>query len=460
MKIAVVGAGMLGLALGFELQKQGHRVHIYDQSDQIGGLACGYDYGAFTWDKFYHVLLPSDLRLIEWLEELNLASELVWKNTRTGLYVKNKLYSLSNTLEMLRFPLLSSIDKGRMAFGILYGSKIARPGPLFLISAKDWLTKYFGRRNYEFFWRPLLVAKFGVYAERVAAVFIWATLKRLYGARSPTSNKESMGYVRGGYTRVLSRLREVMEVRGGKFELGTRITKITTSRGDLPGLELGDSRQSGSESNGCWVQATDASAAVKVEHFDHVVYTAPETTLRAILAPGLALQLAPKAQETAYLGVICVVIALREPLTPFYILNIADDRIPLTGLLEMTNLIGAQEETKGLCVCYLPRYLDSRDPMFERSDEEILEQFIGQGLRRLFPDLTTSAIVSSTVHRARYVQPLPLTRGTEPDLKAPLPTLRPPFQVLNTALLTCATLNVNEIVGLARDIAANGFEGS
>lgn len=463
MKIGIVGAGVLGLALAFELQKQGHRVHIYDQSEQIGGLACGYNYGSFTWDKFYHVTLPSDLHLIEWLKELDLASELVWKTTRTGLYVGNRVYSLSNTLEMLRFPMLRMVDKARMAFGILYGSKVATPEPLFLISAKDWLTKYFGRRNYEFFWRPLLVAKFGVYAERVAAVFIWATLKRLYGARSPTSNKESMGYVKGGYFRVLSRLQEIMESRGAKFELGARIGKITLNPDELgdggasggAAVSLGESATLGALPKTCWMQVTTARGEVNAESFDHVVYTAPEVTLRAILAPDLAARLPAHAEDVTYLGVICVVIALREPLTPFYILNIADDQIPLTGLLEMTNLISAEEETKGLTLCYLPRYLDSRDPTFEHSDLEIYEQFIGEGLRRLFPNLTPDAIVSWTVHRARYVQPLPLTRTTAPNLKVPLPELRPPFQVLNTSLLSCATLNVNEIVGLARDIAQN-----
>jgi hypothetical protein len=47
-----------------------------------------------------------------------------------------------------------------------------------------------GRHAYEVFWQPLLRAKFGSLHQEVAAVFIWATLKRLYEARSRASHRE------------------------------------------------------------------------------------------------------------------------------------------------------------------------------------------------------------------------------------------------------------------------------
>src|SRR5258706_8250611 len=76
---------------------------------------------------------------------------------------------------------------------------------LYAISAQDWLTRWCGRRGYEVFWRPLLRAKFGPFYDQVAAVFIWATLTRLFGARSGAAAKEKLGYVRGGYRTILDR---------------------------------------------------------------------------------------------------------------------------------------------------------------------------------------------------------------------------------------------------------------
>jgi hypothetical protein len=112
----------------------------------------------------------------------------------------------------------------------------------------------------------------------------------------------------------------------------------------------------------------------------------------------------------------------------------------------MTNLVDREAETKGLSLVYLPRYLDRRDPAFESPDDEIVESLLGRGVRRLFPDLSDADIVERQLHRARFVQPLPLVRqganGAEP------PRYERPLTILNTTMLECATLNNNEVVGL------------
>ena len=40
-----------------------------------------------------------------------------------------------------------------------------------------------------------------------------------------------------------------------------------------------------------------------------------------------------------YLGVICVLLALRRPLSPYYTLYLADGSLPFTAVIETTNLI-------------------------------------------------------------------------------------------------------------------------
>lgn len=472
MKIGVIGTGILGLSLGYYLQKKGHTIHFYEKAEYLGGLTCSFDYGSFIWDKFYHVILPRDIDLIELLCETDLESELVWKHTRTGLYTQQTFYSLSNSMEMLSFPLLRPIDKLRMAMGIAYGLKIAKPDSLFLITAKDWLIRYFGSYNYEFFWKPLLGAKFGVYQEKVSAIIIWAILRRMFGARAAGSNKESMGYVRGGYARILAALRQKMELQGATFNLEVDIKSITLSTefvAETPG-SLHLERDSvlvhpakvtskadlnfGAEE--CCLQVRTKTGQQRIDRLDHVVFTAPAEVAQPLLSP----QLRQRSQthncssSTTHLGVVCLVLALRRPLTPFYVLNIADDQIPLTGFIEITNLIDAQVETNGLALIYLPRYVDSKDPLFLKSDLEIFQEFVSLGLKKLFPQLKESEIVTWQVQRARYVQPLALVRSDAPALNQPLPGLTPPFQILNSSLLPCAALNSSDVIGLAKNIAA------
>src|SRR3990172_12862037 len=90
------------------------------------------------------------------------------------------------------------------------------------------MIRTFGPSNYTNFWEPLLRAKFGEYAETVAAVFIWASVKRLFGVRSPIAKKHTTGYVHGGYHHILETLRRKLESQGSRIYLGTQIHAINT----------------------------------------------------------------------------------------------------------------------------------------------------------------------------------------------------------------------------------------
>ena len=62
--------------------------------------------GDVEWDKFYHVILLSDFRTRNILKEIGLEDSIEWVETKTGFYMKGKLYSMSDTIEFLKFPTL------------------------------------------------------------------------------------------------------------------------------------------------------------------------------------------------------------------------------------------------------------------------------------------------------------------------------------------------------------------
>ena len=97
---------------------------VVEREKQLGGLATWHDFGGFYWDRFYHVILPSDKHLIRFVDELGLADRLEWRRTYTGFFVDDMMYSISNNLEFLRFPLLSMISKMRLAWTMLYCARI------------------------------------------------------------------------------------------------------------------------------------------------------------------------------------------------------------------------------------------------------------------------------------------------------------------------------------------------
>ena len=119
----------------------------------------------------------------------------------------------------------------------------------------------------------------------------------------------------------------------------------------------------------------------------------------------------------------------------------------------MTNLVDAGLNTAGLELYYVPRYLDSQDERLEAPDEVLAESLLDRGLRRIFPDLRPEDIVYRGIHRARFVQPLPLVRPSAVVARG-TPRLVRPFQILNTSMLVCGTLNNNEVVGLVDEFCA------
>ena len=106
-RVGIVGGGVLGLTLAWRLARLGHQVDVLEAGGELGGLAGWHDYGPFTWDRFYHCILPQDSRLIGLLGELGLAGDLQWRETGTGYYGGGRLYPMSKSMDHLRFPLLS-----------------------------------------------------------------------------------------------------------------------------------------------------------------------------------------------------------------------------------------------------------------------------------------------------------------------------------------------------------------
>jgi len=422
MRTAIIGGGVMGLATAFYLTREypGAQVDIYESAEQPGGLATYHDYGEFIWDRFYHCILPGDEALIGFIRDLGLGDRLRWTVTRTGFFDGTTLHSMSNTLEFLRFPLLGLTDKLRLGAALAYCARIKDWRRLESELAQDWLTRMCGRRAYETIWRPLLRAKYGEAHHRVSAIAIWAAITRMYSARQPGVGKEMLGYVEGGYHTILTRALERLGEAGVKAHLGTQVNRIERD-GSCFRVVLQDGQ----------------------EEFDRVVVTVPPA-IAARLLPAFAIDHG-KLNQIEYLGVVCLVLVLDRPLSPFYVLNIADETVPFTGVIEMSNLAG-RDQTAGRHLVYIPKYVPPTDPFYQADAAAVRAAFM-PGIRKIFPEFREEWITSEAVSRAPRVQPLQ-TLGYS-RLVDDARSQEPGLHVVNSSRLANATLNNNEIVRLA-----------
>jgi protoporphyrinogen oxidase len=419
MNVGVVGGGIMGLSLAYRLAKSGHAVTVFERSAQLGGLATYHNFGPFYWDRFYHVILPSDSYLIRFVNDIGLGDRLRWQRTLTGVYVDRNFYSVSTMLEFLRFPLVGFLGKARLAFTILYCAYTRNWRRLEKIPVEDFLIHLSGRNTYEKFWKPLLLAKLGVSYRRVSAVFIWSYIKRLFSARDSSAKKESLGYVSGGYKTVITRLEQAIRSCGGAIRTEVSVNRVSPA-----------------PTGGLYVEVDG-----KRHRFDKVVFTSPVNVLQAVAEKGLV-DVSDPSGEVEYLGVICMVLITRRPLVPYYVVNIADERIPFTGVIGMSSLVST-DETAGLYLTYLPKYVLSTDPLLRESDEQIRGPFL-EAVRLMFPNFRAQDIYSIHIHRALKVQPLQVINYS--SLVPKVTTAHPDFFVLNTAQFVNNTLNNNEVI--------------
>jgi protoporphyrinogen oxidase len=401
MSVGIVGGGIMGISLGYFLSQQGVKVEIFEASPVMGGLVGSIILEDGTpVDRFYHTILSSDSHLCRLCTELNIADKLRFRETKMGFYHQGEIHSMNNVIEFLRFPPLGWIDRFRLGLTVLYAQFVRDWHRLEGVSIEEWLLRLSGQRTLENLWRPMLKAKFDGGFENTPATYIWARLVRTKSTRTGASQKEEAGHLIGGHMTLVKAMVERIETAGGKIHLHSPVQEIVIERGCARGVRVGH----------------------EVHPFSTVVATLHTPILRRLI-PGAGQDYHDFLGQTDYLGIVCPLLVLDRPLTDFWTLNITDDRIPFTGVIETTTYIDSQY-VGGHHVVYLPKYTAPGSHWQQMSDEAIREIWL-QNLETMFPHFDRRWIRCFLVHRERYVEPLHGLNSTHliPKVKTPVENL-------------------------------------
>lgn len=379
----VVGGGVLGLAAAHRLACAGVEVTLYEASEDLGGLVGTFDLGGVEVDRFYHVVLPTDHRVIGLCREVGLSGELRVRPTAAGFYDDGRLFSMTTPREFATFPLLRPRDRVRLAAFVAWCRRNGDIDELDGVPLLPWLERRCGRRVVERLWRPLLDSKFDGRYDDLPASYIWSRTRRMSGTRD-ARGRELFGWIEGGYPTLVRALARRIEALGGTIHTGTAVERIT-----------GDARGA----TGVVVDGEHRSA-------DAVLCTLLPPQARRILAPPLA-ALAPR-DRCRYLGVVAAVARLDGPVSPYYLLNVTDRRIPLTTVVETTHVVDPAH-VRGTLV-YAAKYVDPSHPDLDRPADEVLDDYLGQA-RTMLPQLAARRVLARSLQRARAVEPVHVVGG-------------------------------------------------
>jgi protoporphyrinogen oxidase len=423
LAVGVVGGGLLGMTLSLRLADTGIKVTLIDNSENLGGLLSSCRIGDFVWDRFYHVILLSDLHTLSLLNDLRFKDQLIWGETKTGFYINSNLYSISNLKEFLFFPPLNILDKLRLGWTILYASKIRDWKRLDKQLAIDWLKRHSGNRTFEKVWLPLLKSKLGNEFSMASASFIWAHISRLYAARQTGLKKEMYGYVNGGYKTVINQLQNFLEKKDTTILRETNVRQVM----DMEGHVI--------------VQADNNRSYC----FDKLILTIPCARISE-LCPQLTTTEKARLKRVRYQDLLCTVFLLNRSLSQYYITNLADNSFPFTGVIEMTALVD-KKNFGGNSLVYLPRYLSKGDYFYNESDEKIRDIFFS-ALKSIYPELKNDDLIAYCVSRIMDFPIIPTINYNTTSLPSTRTSMKNVF-IVNSAQISKGTINVNEIVKLA-----------
>jgi protoporphyrinogen oxidase len=383
--VGIVGGGILGMTAAYRLAQAGVAVSLYERAPDLGGLVGSFDFDGTAVDRFYHVVLPSDDRVIGLAEELGLGDRWRFRPTRVGFYGDGRLFSMTSPKEFLTFPLLRPHERARLAMFVARCQLTKEHDRLDDLSLEEWLQRHSGKGVVEKLWKPLLDSKFDGNFSDLPATYIWARTRRM-GSTRDKSGREVMGWLEGGYQTLIDALQKKIVALGGEVRAGATVESI--------GAEGG--------------RATGVVVDGRLRRFDHVLCTLAPPMARRLLAPELAEQ-AP-ADHCRYLGVVCLLLRTTRSVSPYYHLNITDRRVPLTTVVETTHVV--DPERVGGHLLYVSKYVEPGHPDQERSPEELERAYMGYA-RTIFPDLREDEIVSRIVQRARVTEPVHLVGGAK-----------------------------------------------
>lgn len=394
-KIAVLGAGPMGLAVAYQLARDGHKPIIYEADDRIGGMTAAFDFSGLSIERYYHFHCISDHAFLSMLDELALADKMHWVETKMGYWYQGRLQPWGNPVALLKFKGLSLVAKFRYGLHAFLCTKRNDWLPLDHVEAIGWIRRWVGAEAYEVLWRRLFDYKFYDYTSNLSAAWIWSRIRRI-GSSRYSLFREKLGYLEGGSETLLQAMRADIEKHGGEIYLKTPVSKVVIAEGRVKGVEVEG----------------------QVEAFDKVISTIPLPYVPRLI-PDLPADILQCFQSVNNIAVVCVIVKLRKALTENFWLNTNDPEMDIPGLVEYTNLRPMDDH-----IVYVPFYMPGEHPKFAEPDQAFLDK-VRRYLKKINPALNDDDFIELRASRYRYAQPI-----CEPGYLEKLPPVSLPVEDL------------------------------
>ncbi|MGA9164513.1 MAG: NAD(P)/FAD-dependent oxidoreductase [Thiobacillus sp.] len=420
-RIAVLGAGPMGLAVAYQLARDGHRPVVFEADDRVGGMTATFDFSGLEIERYYHFHCISDHAFLRMLDELGIADKMRWMQTRMGYWYQDRLQPWGNPFALLKFKGLGWLAKFRYGLHAFLSTRRNNWGPLDHVEATGWIKRWVGDEAYEVLWRRLFDFKFYDHAHNLSAAWIWSRIRRIGRSRYDLF-REKLGYLEGGSATLLQTMKADIEAHGGEIRLSTPVSRVVLENGAVKGVLVG----------------------ADLHPFDKVISTVPLPYVPRLM-PDLPEALLDAFRSVKNIAVVCVIAKLKKPVTGNFWLNINDPEMDIPGLVEYTNLRPLAGH-----IVYVPFYMPAEHPKYQEADDIFLDK-VRRYLCKINPELNVSDFLELRASRYRYAQPI-----CEPGFLERLPPVALPVKGLwlaDTSYYYPEDRGISESIDFGRSMA-------
>ncbi len=420
-RIAVLGAGPMGLAVAYQLARDGHRPVVFEADDRVGGMTACFDFNGLQIERYYHFHCTSDHAFLQMLKELGISHQMHWVETKMGYWYQRRLQPWGNPFALLGFQGLSLVAKFRYGLHAFLSTKRTNWRPLDYVEASAWIRRWVGNEAWEVLWRRLFDYKFYDYANNLSAAWIWSRIRRIGRSRYDLF-REKLGYLEGGSSTLLNAMKADIEQHGGEIRLRSAVHRVCIAQGVVTGVET----------------------ASGTEVFDKVISTVPLPFVPRLI-PDLPPEVAQQFNALRNIAVVCVIAKLRQRLSENFWLNVNDPEMDIPGLVEYSNLRPLDH-----AIVYVPFYMPGEHSKYADPDEVFIDK-VKRYLQTINPALKDDDFIDIRASRYRHAQPI-----CEPGYLDRLPPVALPVRglwVADTSYYYPEDRGISESIGFGRQMA-------
>ena len=217
--VAIIGAGIGGMAAAYDLRRAGLQVTIFEAADQVGGLASGFKEPHWDWsvERFYHHWFQTDNHMLGLIEELGWSDKVLFPRPKTVVYAKAASTPSTAPWQPSPSPVSPSPTWSALAWSPSTCATSPPGKPWNSFRADEWMRKWYGESLYATFFEPMLVGKFGPHYQDVNMAWMWARLK---------TRTTRLGTFQGGFQAFCDLFAERLRQDGVEIRLSTPVQHI------------------------------------------------------------------------------------------------------------------------------------------------------------------------------------------------------------------------------------------